>query len=112
MISRSVSRLTLNGMFLITMAVGITSSSKLPPGVVGTMPAVMLWPMTGEPPDDERSELLLGDSERLSGMMDALSSHCWVCKDRENQCMSQTTKRGAGHTLGRPPRRDLFLSGD
>ena len=69
MISRSVSRFTLNGMFLITIAVGIISSSSPPPGVPGAMPGVMTCPpRTGEPPDDEMSELLFGDRERLSGM--------------------------------------------
>ena len=75
MISRSVSRFTLNGMFLMTIAVGITSSST--PGVPGAMPGVITWsPMTGESPDEEISELLFGDSERLSGMETELSNHC------------------------------------
>ena len=80
MISSNVSRLTLNGMFLMTIAVGMTSSSRPPaPGVPGAMPGVMTWPpMMGESPEDEMSELLLGDRERLSGigMAGELSSHC------------------------------------
>lgn len=76
--SRSVSRFTLNGMFLITMAVGIMSSSApRAPGVVGPRLGVTTLPIGGEPPDDEKSELLLGDNERLSEMPTwALSSHC------------------------------------
>ena len=73
MISRSVSRFTLNGMFLMTIAVGIISSS---PGVPGVMAGVRTCPMVGEPPEDERSELLFGDSERLSPKTAELSSHC------------------------------------
>lgn len=65
MMSRSVSRLTLKGMFLMTMAVGITSSSI--PGVPGASPGVIMCPMGGEP-DEDRSELLGGESDRLSGM--------------------------------------------
>lgn len=82
MMSSSVSRFTLNGMFLMTIAVGITSSSKpgvpgATPGVPGPIPGVMTCPpSTGEPPDDERSELLFGDRERLSGMETEFSSHC------------------------------------
>lgn len=76
MISRSVSRFTLNGMFLMTIAVGITSSSRL--GVPG---ALICGPrtcgMVGEPPEEERSELLFGDRERLSLMPVVLSSHCF-----------------------------------
>lgn len=73
MISSNVSRLTLNGMFLITMAVGITSSSPL------MLPLAALPDVTGgdcigtcscdtgggEPPD-EMSELDGGDIERES----------------------------------------------
>lgn len=76
MISRSVSRFTLNGMFLMTMAVGIISSSKARPGVAEERFGVRTWPMMGDPPDDERSELLLGDRERVSANPAPLSSHC------------------------------------
>lgn len=73
MISSNVSRLTLNGMFLMTIAVGMTSSSRPP----WPIPGVITWPpMTGESPEDEMSELLLGDRERLSGMVTELSSQC------------------------------------
>jgi hypothetical protein len=70
MISRRDSRFTLKGMFLMTIAVGIISSSGFWPGVEG-----MRWPMGGEPPEDEKSELLLGERGRFSGTAE-LSSHC------------------------------------
>jgi len=60
MMSRSASRLTLKGMFLMTMAVGIISSS--PPWL-----GALMCGRGGEPPPDERSELLGDDRERLSG---------------------------------------------
>lgn len=72
MISRRVSRLTLKGMFLMTMAVGMISSSGLEGVMVGTR-----WPMGGEPPEEEKSELLLGERGRFSGRGTELSSHCW-----------------------------------
>jgi hypothetical protein len=56
-ISRRVSRLTLKGIFLITMAVGIISSSILWEGVEGPMGEGLRWPMGGEPPAEEKSEL-------------------------------------------------------
>ena len=62
MISKSVSRLTVNGMFLITIAVGITSSSLACPGVPGARGTCMCC-IGGEPPDDI-SELVGGDIER------------------------------------------------
>lgn len=72
---RRVSRFTLNGIFLMTMAVGMISSSEFCAGVTGGMGAgVAMWPIGGEPPAEEKSELLCGDKERLSGEL--LSSHC------------------------------------
>lgn len=71
-ISSNVSRLTLNGIFLITMAVGMISSSGFKLGVDGAMGGLRC-PIGGEPPAEEKSELLFGDKERLSG---ELSSHC------------------------------------
>ena len=77
MISRSVSRFTLNGMFLMTIAVGIISSSWRWLGVPGVlMVGARTCGMVGEPPEDERSELLFGERERLSPMPAGLSSHC------------------------------------
>lgn len=76
MMSRSVSRLTLNGMFLMTMAVGIISSSMPGIGVPGASPGVIMCPMGGEPPEEDKSELLGGERDRLSGMAAWLSSHC------------------------------------
>lgn len=78
MMSRRVSRFTLKGMFLMTIAVGIISSSADRLGVVGGMPEFSMCPIVGEPPEEERSELFGGDRERLSGMpMEGeLSSHC------------------------------------
>jgi hypothetical protein len=75
--SRRVSRLTLKGIFLITMAVGITSSSR-PTwlGVVGPMGGARTCAIGGEPPTDEKSELLCGDRGRLSGGEPLLSIHC------------------------------------
>lgn len=91
MISRSVSRLTLNGMFLMTMAVGMTSSSGLTGG--------LRCARGGEPPAEEKSELLCGESERLSEEL--LSSHC---------CGGVSRIRGALRTLtvGRAPRAAGF----
>jgi hypothetical protein len=112
MISRRVSRLTLNGMFLITMAVGIISSSGL------TLLAVLMlgwaeakgvvfalrWLIGGEPPEDEKSELLLGDNDRLSPEE---SSHCYQRKDGEKK----GEKKGRESTEGRAA-REGFLIGD
>ncbi len=61
MISKSVSRLTVKGMFLMTIAVGITSSSLGVPGARG----ICMWCKGGEPPEDI-SELVGGDIERES----------------------------------------------
>jgi hypothetical protein len=86
--SRRVSRLTLKGMFLITIAVGIISSSGF--GVIaeeatvvavltdGVLIFALRCPRGGEPPEEEKSELLLGERERLSW---EASSHCWVVGD-------------------------------
>ena len=76
MISRRVSRFTLKGMFLMTIAVGIISSSGLWPGVEGPKGGGARLPIGGEPPEDEKSELLLGERERFSGTTAELSSHC------------------------------------
>lgn len=41
-----------------------------------------MWPMGGgEPPDEDKSELLGGERERLSAMLAVLSSHCWQPAD-------------------------------
>lgn len=74
--SSKVSRLTLKGMFFMTIAVGMTSSS--PNGVPGVMGGACMWLKGGDPPEEDRSELLGGDRERLSGIPPALSSHCWI----------------------------------
>ena len=67
MMSRRVSRLTLKGMFLMTMAVGITSSSALRPGGGRVEGGALMCGRGGEPPPEERSELLGEDRERVSG---------------------------------------------
>lgn len=56
--SRRVSRLTLNGIFLITIAVGMTSSSGFWLGLVATGGDWRLPWGGGEPPAEEKSELL------------------------------------------------------
>jgi hypothetical protein len=68
--------LTLKGMFLITMAVGIISSSGFPPGVVG-IAGGLWWAIGGDPPEEEKSELFWGDKERLSDTGPELSIHCY-----------------------------------
>lgn len=73
-ISSKVSRLTLKGMFFMTIAVGIISSSALP-GVPGLTEEACIWLMGGEP-DEDRSELFGGERERLSGIPAGPSSHC------------------------------------
>lgn len=76
MISRSDSRLTLKGMFLMTMAVGITSSSRPGRGGVEIIGGAT-WPMGGDPPEEseERSDVFWGDSERWSAG-EEWSAHC------------------------------------
>lgn len=95
MMSRSVSRFTLKGIFLITMAVGITSSSR-PPwlGVFGPMGGACRCAMGGEPPIDEKSELLWGDRGRLSGTAPVLSIHC--CTDGDAQKNQHSHRRRSG----------------
>jgi len=73
MMSKRVSLLTLKGIFLMTIAVGMTSSSFPWTGVVGAL----ICDAGGEPPAEEKSELLLGESDRLSGVRMELSSHCF-----------------------------------
>lgn len=73
--SRRVSLLTLKGIFLITMAVGMISSSFPWAGVVGAFSC----DVGGEPPAEEKSELLFGESDLLSGVTTGLSSHCFGC---------------------------------
>lgn len=73
MMSKRVSLLTLKGIFLITIAVGITSSSFPCTGVVGAL----ICDAGGEPPVEEKSELSLGESDRLSEAGIGLSSHCF-----------------------------------
>ena len=73
MMSRRVSLLTLKGIFLMTIAVGITSSSFPWTGVIGAL----IWDAGGEPPVEEKSELLLGESDRVSEVGMGLSSHCF-----------------------------------
>ena len=75
--SSNVSRFTLKGMFLMTIAVGMISSSAPKPGVPGVTGGACMVVGGGDPPEEDRSELLWGDSERLSLML-ALSSHCWI----------------------------------
>ena len=62
--------------------------------------------MGGEPPEDEKSELLLGERDRFSGTDTALSSHCWGRVRADNREAVEI------HTEGRPPRVGLTLSGD
>jgi hypothetical protein len=104
-ISRRVSRLTLKGMFLMTMAVGIISSSGFMAGDVGGIGAGLMCAVGGEPPDEEKSELLWGDSERLSGVAE-FSSHCCskgsLSDDQDPEILL---------TVGKPE-RVAFLSGD
>jgi hypothetical protein len=71
--SRRVSLLTLKGMFLITIAVGMTSSSFPCAGVVGALTC----DVGGEPPAEEKSELLFGESDLISGGETGFSSHCF-----------------------------------
>ena len=73
MMSNRVSLLTLKGIFLMTIAVGIISSSFPWAGVVGAVSC----DAGGEPPVEEKSELLLGESDLLSGVTIGLSSHCF-----------------------------------
>ena len=64
--SSKVSRLTLNGMFLMTMAVGMISSSDPPlMGGEDMFVGTWRWCKGGDPPED-RSELEGGDMERPS----------------------------------------------
>ena len=69
MMSSRVSRLTLNGIFLITIAVGMISSSM--PGVWAATGCCIVW--GGDVPPDEMSELLTGGESDLG---DVLSIHC------------------------------------
>lgn len=78
--------MTLKGMFLMTIAVGIISSSAPWPSAPG-MPGVVMFGSGGEPPPEERSELLGGERERLSGYMVELSSHCWRYAQKLNMSM-------------------------
>lgn len=81
MISSRVSRLTLKGIFFMTIAVGIISSSlDAAVRADGTVPIGFgMWCIGGEPPDD-MSELDGGDMERASGIVAWFSSHCYVNK--------------------------------
>ena len=106
MISSRVSRLTLNGMFFMTIAVGIISSS-LPTGVPELTGGACIWLMGGDPPDEERSELFGGERERLSGIPAPLSSHCWAWQQKVSYggiagaCAGSECLRKAGRH-GRP----------
>ena len=80
MISKRVSRLTVKGMFLMTIAVGITSSSLGVPGARGTC----MCCNGGEPPE-EMSELVGGDIERESFKLVWFSSHCYESEKDEDQ---------------------------
>jgi hypothetical protein len=71
MMSRRVSFLTLKGMFLVTIAVGIISSSVF--GVIteatvadGVFIFALRFSRGGEPPEGDKSEVLLGERERWS----------------------------------------------
>lgn len=88
--SSNVSRFTLKGMFLMTIAVGMISSSAPRPGVPGVTGTCMDVG-GGDPPEEDRSELLWGDSERLSLIL-ALSSHC---------CMTMSQIAGVKASLKR-----------
>ena len=67
--------MTLKGMFLMTIAVGIISSSGFMPGDVGGTGAELLFAIGGDPPEEEKSELFWGDRERSSTAPE-LSNHC------------------------------------
>lgn len=105
--SSSVSRFTLNGMFLMTIAVGIMSSSD--PGAAGWAVGIggggLRCPIGGEPPAEEKSELLLGERERLSGGV--LSSHC--CHD-VSEAAHRGRSRGSTY-LGKTAAHRLGLEG-
>lgn len=67
--------------------------------------------MGGDPPDEDRSELLGGDRERLSGIPPVLSSHCcieWRYEFSELVQVHHCHER----TEGKAAREALFLSGD
>jgi hypothetical protein len=100
--SRRVSRLTLKGIFLITIAVGMTSSSAFWLGLAA-IGGDERWAIGGgEPPAEEKSELLWGESERLS----ELSSHCLKIVRKIGG------KSTRSHTWGSAARMGLDLSGD
>ena len=84
MMSSKVSLLTLKGIFLMTIAVGIISSSFPWAGVVGALICVA----GGEPPVEEKSELLLGERDLLSGVGAVLSIHCFDI--RSTRCLATT----------------------
>ena len=63
----------------------------------------------GEPPVEEKSELLLGESGRLSGVVMGLSSHCYDVRSAQ---FFNNDKGGKKRTEGNPPLIVLFLRGD
>ena len=88
MMSRRVSLLTLKGIFLMTIAVGIISSSFPWTGVVGAL----ICDVGGEPPVEEKSELSLGESDRLSGEV-GLSNHCFETPSVQRLKMARGRKK-------------------
>ena len=64
--------------------------------------------MGGEPPPEDKSELVGGDKDRESGTADWFSSHCYI----EAICEWNKQITRTKHTAGRPAREDLFLRGD
>jgi hypothetical protein len=82
----------------MTMAVGMTSSSGLRVAEEAE-PMGFMWPRGGEPPAEEKSELLWGERERLSEEL--LSSHC--CRGglgRNRKRSQEDTHGGQGAANG------------
>jgi hypothetical protein len=95
MMSRSVSRLTLKGMFLMTIAVGMTSSSNWGMGGVEIIGGAVMWPIGGEPPDDRDERSVFWGEKDLPGCSIAgdWSTHCWRWS-----CQRERRRKNAGQS--------------
>jgi hypothetical protein len=103
MMSRSVSFLTLKGMFLMTMAVGMISSSPRAPmgGVAMPGGGAIMWPMGGGEPLEERSELLCGESERWSAICTPSAIQDWAISARSASSGGRGSARCDSRWAGR-----------
>jgi hypothetical protein len=109
MMSIRVSRFTLKGMFLMTMAVGITSSSRPPMGGVDIMGVFTMCAGNACGGGDEDSEEGSDAWGEIRPSAPGVSDHDW----RAVSSQQRTSDPWVLLTAGRPLRAGLlFLSGE